>query len=291
MLRHSAVDAAGQGRDSPPPMPIPAAVPTKKKQRAKRARARQRGRYDLRNRYRERDLPVEHIGIATIEDPFTPAGYLDAEGSLGAEARLAPAQHHDGTVAAGAPGWTPPRRPLMKVFVALRDDPVGRMHSRHQIDEAQYKAARAYQQTADRAMLGAVRSVDLSRTKVSGGLAPDPLTEGRKRSMEPLRTVEERVARHYGSEGLGLTRAVLVERQSVEQTARQRGAKNDREVWFWARLFRWCLGVLAAAFGFATAPYRPRPANGKAELDPGRQAREDELVDPRLRSARANGRG
>jgi hypothetical protein len=47
---------------------------------------------DLRHRYREQDLPVEHIGIATIDDPFTPAGYLDGEGNLGAEARLAPAQ-------------------------------------------------------------------------------------------------------------------------------------------------------------------------------------------------------
>jgi hypothetical protein len=113
--------------------------------------------------------------------------------------------------------------------------------------------------------------------------------------MERLRTVEERVTRRYGSEGLGLTRAVLVERHSVEQTARQRGARTDREVWFWARLFRWCLDVLAAAFGFATAPYRPRPANGKAEqdpaLDPGRQASEAELVDPLLRRGKANGRG
>ena len=139
-----------------------------KKRRAKRARARQRPRYDLRHRYREQDLPIEHIGLATIDDLFTPAGYLDAEGNLGAEARLAPAQHHDGTVAEGAPGWTPPRRPTMTVFVALKDDPVGRMHSRHQIDEAQYQGARAYQQTADRAMLGAVRSVDLTKTKVSG---------------------------------------------------------------------------------------------------------------------------
>lgn len=167
----------------------------KKKRRAKRARARQRPRYDLRHRYREQDLPIDHIGVATIDDPFTTAGYLDTEGNLDAAARLAPAQHPDGTVAEGAPGWAPPRRPTMTVFVALRDDPVGRMHSRKQIDEAQYKAARAYQQPADQATLGAVRSVDLSRTKVSGGQAPDPLTPGRQRAMERLRAVEERLAR------------------------------------------------------------------------------------------------
>jgi hypothetical protein len=276
-------------------MPILAAG-TQKKRRAKRARARQRSRYDLRHRYRERDLPVEHIGVAQIEDPFTPAGYLDSEGNLGAEARLAPAQHADGTVAEGAPGWSPPRRPTMTVFVALKDDPVGRMHSRHQIDE-QYRAARAFQEAADRATLGAVRSVDLTRTRVSGGIAPDPLTPGRQRAMKWLRVAEDALMHRHGAEGLGLTRAVLVDRQSVEQTARLRGAESDREVWFWARLFRRCLDCLALAFGFATSTYRPPRLNGHGEHDPaedtGRQAREDELADLQLRRgrARANGRG
>jgi hypothetical protein len=90
-------------------MPTPAVV-SKKRLRAKRARARQRARYDLRQRYREQDLPVEHIGVATIEDPYTQAGHLDSEGNLNVAARLAPAQHSDGTVAEGAPGWAPPRR-------------------------------------------------------------------------------------------------------------------------------------------------------------------------------------
>jgi hypothetical protein len=48
-------------------------------------------------------------------------------------------------------------------------------------------------------------------------------------------------------------------------------------------------------FGFATAPFRPRPANGQTELepalDPGRQASEGELADLELRRGKANGRG
>jgi hypothetical protein len=167
-------------------MPLPE-IGGYQKRRAERARARQRPRYDLRQHYREQDLPIEHIGIATIEDPYTQAGYLDAEGNLNAAARLAPAQHSDGTVADGAPGWTPPRRPLMTVFVALKDDPVGRMHSRHQIDEARYQAARAYQLAADQATLGSVHSVDLGKTKVSGGLAPD--LPGRQASEDELADV------------------------------------------------------------------------------------------------------
>jgi hypothetical protein len=169
------------------------------------------------------------------------------------------------------------------------------MHSRHQIDEAQFKAARAFQEAADRATLGAVRTLDWTRTPVSGGIAPDPLTPGRQKAMKWLRVAEEAVMRRHGAEGLALARAVLVERQSVEQTARLRGADSDREVWFWARLFRRCLDCLALAFGFVTSTYRPpRPLNGHGEPDPaedpGRQAREDELANPRLRSARANGR-
>ena len=165
-----------------------------KKRRAKRARARQRSSHDLRQRYRKQDLPIEAVGIATIEDPYTQVGYLDAAGNLDAAARLAPAQHSDGTVAEGAPGWTPPRKPTMTVFVALKDDPVGRMYARHQIDQPQYLGAREYQKTADAAMLSAVRSVDLTRTKVSGGAPPDMLTPGRQRAMARLRIAEQRVA-------------------------------------------------------------------------------------------------
>jgi hypothetical protein len=103
------------------------------------------------------------------------------------------------------------------------------------------------------------------------------------------------VVRRHGTEGLGLTRAVLCDRQSVEQTAKLRGADSDREVWFWARLFRRCLDCLALAFGFATSTYRPPRLNGHGEQDdpaedPARQASANELADPRLRYGRTNGR-
>jgi hypothetical protein len=277
-------------------MPTPRSV-IKRKRQAKRARARQRPRgHDVRNQYRQGDLPTaaRTIGVLTIEDPYSEAARVDTDGNLDVTAQLRQAQHRDGTIAEGAPGWSPPRKPLITVVRNLRDDPVGRMHSRHQIDEAQYNAARAFQQAADEATLGAVRSVDLSRTKVDGGLPVNPLTDSRKRAMSLVRYAEERVVRRYGTEGLGLTRAVLVERQSVEQTARFRGATGEKELWFFGRLFRRCLDVLAAAFGFATSTYRrPRPFNGHGEPDPaedpGRQADAAELADPRLRSGRANG--
>ena len=102
------------------------------------------------------------------------------------------------------------------------------MHARQQIDEAQYRAARKFQEAADRATLGTVRSIDLTKTKVSGGLPPDPLTPDRQRAMKWLRHAEQQLMHRHGAEGLGLTRAILVERQSVEQTARLR-ERRDRQ--------------------------------------------------------------
>ena len=62
-------------------MPTPAAV--SKKRRAKKARARQRARYDLRDRYRQGDVPAaSHIGVMTIEDPYSEAGRIDSAGIL-----------------------------------------------------------------------------------------------------------------------------------------------------------------------------------------------------------------
>jgi hypothetical protein len=63
--------------------------------------------------------------------------------------------------------------------------------------------------------------------------------------------------------------------------------------WYWARLFRRCLDVLAAAFGFASSTHRPRRLNGHGEQDPAkdpaRQADAGEVMDPRLRRGLANG--
>jgi hypothetical protein len=91
--------------------------------------------------------------------------------------------------------------------------------------------------------------------------------------MERIRKVEERLVHRYGVEGLSVCRAVLSERQSVEATARARGAESEREIRFWTGLFRKCLDVLAAAFGFAGStkrPKRPRSTDVDPALDPAR---------------------
>src|SRR5262249_13324498 len=134
-------------------------APPKRRIRGKRARARQRERrgrgYDLRSQYRESDLPAKaHVAVTTIEDAYALAGRVDKAGILHVQAELEPVRHRDGTLSEGAPAWRPPERPRSTVVINLREDPVGRMHARRQVDEAQYSAARAYQRLYDTATIG-----------------------------------------------------------------------------------------------------------------------------------------
>jgi hypothetical protein len=171
---------------------------TPKRLRAKRARARQRERrgYDLRPQYRESDLPTTtHVAVTTIEDAHAEAGRVDRAGNLDVEARLEPVRHRAGSLSEGAPAWTPPERPTLTAIVSLRDDAIGRMHARRQVDAAQYQAARTYQQLYDRATIGTLSPADPSRIRVDGGRFPDPISAARmaaaKRLPRPCRLEPE----------------------------------------------------------------------------------------------------
>jgi hypothetical protein len=156
-----------------------------------RARQRERRGYDLRPQYRESDLPTTaHVAVTTIEDAYAPAGRVDKAGILHVEAELEPVRHRDGSLSEGAPAWRPPERPRSTVFVNLREDPIGRMHARRQVDEAQYSAARAYQRLYDCPTIGNLSPADPSRIRVDGGKAPDPISAARMAAATRLRSVE-----------------------------------------------------------------------------------------------------
>ena len=168
------------------------------------------------------------------------------------------------------------------------------MHHRRHIDNAQYEAAKAFQRAIDRATLGVVHSADWGRPRVSGGVPRDPLTEAQKKAMKLVRHAEQQRVRRHGADGLSIVRAVLAD-QSVEQAARLRGAASQRDMRFWARLFRHCLDTLAAVFGFSNSTRRPYMAKWVDGENPaedfGRQADTADLMNPQFRSGRANGRG
>jgi hypothetical protein len=267
-----------------------------RKLRAKRARARWREKrgHDLRPHYREADLPASaHIAVATIEDAYAPAGRVDHAGNLDVEARLEPVLHHDGSLSEGAPAWLPPPRPTATVVVNLREDPIGRMHARRQVDAAQYQAARAYQQLYDRATIGNLSPADPSRIRVDGGKAPDPISAARIAAATRLRSVERTLSDWHGFAGLNLTRCVLTGGKSVEKTARDFGASSSRETRFWGLLFRKCLDVLAKALGFSNSAQRPQRLrlNGDGGIpdtdDASMHASAGDLTDPKFRSGRS----
>jgi hypothetical protein len=273
-------------------------MPRPKRLRAKRTRARWRDRrgHDLRPHYREGDLPATaHVAVTTIEDAYAPAGRVDKAGILHVEAALEPVRHRDGTLSEGAPAWTPPERPKSTVIVNLREDPIGRMHARRQVDEAQYSAARAYQRLYDCATIGNLSPADLLRPRVDGGKAPDPISAARMAAATRLRSVEGTLKDWHGHAGLSLTRCVLTGGKSVEKTARDFGASSSRETRFWGLLFRKCLDVLAKALGFASSAKRPTRSrrvqhdSAPEVSDRSLYADASDLADVRLRSGRSNG--
>ena len=269
-----------------------------KKLRAKRARAHWRGRrgHDLRPQYRESDLPAgAHIAVASIEDEYAPIGRIESSGILHTEAELRRVRHSDGTLAEGAPAWTPPQRPTATVIVNLREDPIGRMHKRHQVDDSQYGAARAFQQLYDRATIGNLSPADPSRVRVDGGRVPDPISAARMAAAKRLRSVEGTLQSEHGFVGLTLTRCVLTGGQTVDKTARDFGARSELERRWWGSLLRKCLDVLAKALGFANSAQRPRRVrrvqgdSAPDASDPGLHADAGDLADVRLRAGRPNG--
>jgi hypothetical protein len=143
-----------------------------------------------------------------------------------------------------------------------------------------------------------VRSVDLSKTKVSGMPRFDPVTDERQRAGRKLHHADDAVMHRHGTEGLSLVRDVLCEWRSVELAGRLRGAHTERDARWWGVLFRKCLTVLAWEFGFISAlrqPPRQAAPNGGAGIpdtsDPSMHAGAGELGDPGLRRGRPNGGG
>jgi hypothetical protein len=173
-----------------------------KRIRGKRARARQRERrgYDMRPQYREGDLPTRpHIAVATIENPYAEAGRVDRAGNLDVEARLEPVRRRDGTLSEGAPAWTPPERPTLTAIVNLRNDAIGRMHARRQVDEAQTMPPGPFSSSMTTRRSAAIRSPTCCgrkwmvgecgiRCRRHGSLLPSGCAASRRRSRSGMGT-------------------------------------------------------------------------------------------------------
>jgi hypothetical protein len=130
---------------------------------------------------------------------------------------------------------------------SIRNDPLGRLHSHRQIDEAQYQGGRAFQDDWEKAERGP-QAVDPGREYVDGGQMREPITERQRKAVLRLNRVE----RELGADGSALVHEVLISGMSVQQIAQRRGLSSQRWIDYFARRLQECLDRLALIYGFAT---------------------------------------
>ena len=133
------------------------------------------------------------------------------------------------------------------VVRSIRGDPLGRLHSHHQIDEAQYRGGRAFQNDWERAERGP-QAMDPTREYVDGARTREPVTESQRQAVLRLNRVE----RELGTDGAALVHDVLILGLTMDQIGERRAARTQRWSDYFARRFRECLDRLALVYGFAT---------------------------------------
>lgn len=138
---------------------------------------------------------------------------------------------------------------------SIRNDPLARLHSHHQIDEAQYRGGRAFQDDWEKAERGP-RAVDPTREYVDGGQAREPITERQRRAVLRL----NRVGHELGADGVMLVHEVLVLGLTMEQVRQRRGLRGQRWMDYFSKRLRECLDRLALIYGFAN---RNQESNGR----------------------------
>ena len=133
------------------------------------------------------------------------------------------------------------------VLRSIRNDPLGRLHSHRQIDQAQFRGGRAFQHDWEKAERGP-RAVDTTREYVDGGERREPITEAQRRAV--LRP--NRIERELGADGSVLVHEVLILGMTMDQVGQRRGLRSQRWNDYFARRFKECLDRLALIYGFAS---------------------------------------
>jgi hypothetical protein len=135
----------------------------------------------------------------------------------------------------------------IQVAVSIRDDPLGRLHARRQIDDAQFNGGRRWQLCFEHTQLWP--SAELKDPVDGGGHLADPYVRIADASAV-LRKCRDRL----GEQGDGLIRDVLGSRLFLAQVAASRGLNpdsNGRDMAYLGRRLQECLNTLARVFGYA----------------------------------------
>jgi len=130
---------------------------------------------------------------------------------------------------------------------SIRNDRLARLHSHHQIDEAQFRGGRAFQDDWEKAERGP-QALDPTREYVDASPAREPITERQRRAVRRL----NRATGELGADGAVLAHEILVLGLSMEQVGERRGLHGQRWMDYFAKRFRECLDRLALVYGFTT---------------------------------------
>lgn len=133
------------------------------------------------------------------------------------------------------------------VFRSLRDDPLGAMHSRGQVDEAQYAAGRHWQRCHEAIELGGARAIDPTKEAVDGGRLPEMLTDQGMKAFTDL----HRAGKALGIEGEAIIRDILGRGMTLILAAAARKLTTEREMIYFGKRFKESLDTLALVFGYS----------------------------------------
>jgi hypothetical protein len=132
------------------------------------------------------------------------------------------------------------------VLRQLRGDPLARLHTHGQIDQAQFLAGRAYQRDWEVAERGA-RAVDPTREAVDNSRVVDPLTDRQIRARARLAEIRRALGRKMHA----VAHAVLIDGASIEAVARENGRDGESWLKYYGRFFRDALEALAVEYDLA----------------------------------------
>jgi len=140
----------------------------------------------------------------------------------------------------------------IQVVRSIRDDPLGWMHSRRQIDDAQLAAGRKWQKLHEISTIGPISAIDPAKEAVDGGEMREPLTNLQIDAFKEL----SKVSRELGEFGGALVRAVLGRGLSVASAAAEFNFSSKYETEYIGRRFRECLETLAIHWGLAAPKWK-----------------------------------
>lgn len=134
---------------------------------------------------------------------------------------------------------------------ALRDDPLGQMHDRGQVDAAQYAAAREWQRQYEAAGAPMPSSGDLQEPVDAGGNHKPGITD---RQINAGRSLA-RLGAKLGPRGNQIVHLVLADKMTLREVANRLYFSTERHtmIYLGAR-WRECLDTLAVETGFAAKP-------------------------------------